>query len=125
MRDTRGIDLKRLSFYGIGTIVMSILLILRYRLPWWPIHPIGFTIPLTYATRNSVFAILIAWIFKSVVLRFGGVSLYDRTRPICLGMVVGYALGVGLSFLGDYLWFFGDGHGGHSWEKAGEGRREM
>ena len=115
MRDTRGIDLKRLSFYGIGTLVMSILLILRYRLPWWPIHPIGFTIPLTYATRNSVFAILIAWIFKSVVLRFGGVSLYDRTRPICLGMVVGYALGVMLSFLGDYLWFFGDGHGVHSW----------
>ena len=115
MRDTRGMDLKRLSFFGIGALVMSALLFLRYRFPWWPVHPIGFTIPLTYPTRNSVFAILIAWILKSVVLRFGGVSLYDRTRPICLGVVVGYALGVGLSFLGDCIWFFGDGHGVHSW----------
>ena len=115
IRDTRGMDFKRLGFFGAGTIVMSVLLFLRYRLPWWPLHPIGFTIPLTYPTRNSVFAILIAWICKSVVLRFGGVSLYDRTRPICLGIVVGYALGVGLSFLGDYIWFFGDGHGVHSW----------
>jgi len=115
MRDTRGVDLKRLGFFGGGAVVMSILLFLRYRFPWWPIHPIGFTIPLTYPTRNSVFAILIAWIVKSVVLRIGGVTLYDRTRPICLGIVVGYALGVGLSFLGDFIWFHGDGHGVHSW----------
>lgn len=115
IRDTRGVDLKRLGFFGGGAIVMSLLLLLRYRLPWWPIHPIGFTIPQTYATRNSVFAILIAWVIKSVVLRIGGVSLYERTKPICLGMVVGYALGVGLSFLGDYFLFFGDGHGVHSW----------
>ena len=115
IRDTRGIDFKRLSFLGVGAVAMSILLLLRYRLPWWPLHPIGFTIPLTYPTRNSVFAIMIAWICKSVVLRFGGVTLYARTKPICLGMVVGYALGVGLSFLGDYFWFFGHGHGVHSW----------
>jgi hypothetical protein len=115
MRDTRGMDFKRLGFFCAGAVVMSVLLFMRYRFPWWPIHPIGFTIPLTYPTRNSVFAILIAWICKSAVLRFGGVSLYNRTRPICLGMVVGYALGVGLSFLGDYFLFFGAGHGVHSW----------
>jgi hypothetical protein len=115
MRDTGGVDLKRLSFFGGGAAVMGLLLFLRYRFPWWPLHPIGFTIPLTYPTRNSVFAILVAWISKSVVLRIGGVTLYDRTRPICLGIVVGYSLGVGMSFLCDYIWFFGDGHGVHSW----------
>ena len=102
-------------FFGIGAAVMGVLVFLRYRFPWWPMHPVGFTIPLTYATLNSVFAVFLAWLLKSIVMRIGGANLYNRTRPLCLGLIVGYALGVGLSFLGDYIWFFGDGHGVHSW----------
>jgi len=115
MQDTRTVDIERLLFYGIGAVVMGLLVFLRYRFPRWPLHPVGFTIPLTYATLNSVFAVFLAWMLKFIVMRIGGATLYNRTRPLCFGLIVGYALGVGLSFLGDYVWFFGDGHGVHSW----------
>jgi hypothetical protein len=108
-------DWKRIGFLAIGAGAMAAMIFLRYRFPGWPLHPIGFTVPLTYATINSVFAIFIAWGIKSVVMRVGGVALYQKSRSFFLGMVVGYALGVALSFVTDWIWFYGQGHGVHSW----------
>ena len=115
MRNPVDTDWNRLGFLGAGATAMGALIFLRYRFPGWPIHPIGFTIPQTYATINSVFAIFLAWGIKSIVMRVGGVRLYAQTRPLFLGMVVGYALGVGFSFCVDWIWFYGQGHRVHSW----------
>jgi len=108
-------DWGRIGFLGIGSMVMGGLIFLRYRFPAWPLHPIGFTIPMVYPTINSVFAIFLAWAIKSVVMRVGGVTLYANSRPLFVGLATGYALGVGLSFVVDWIWFYGQGHGVHSW----------
>ena len=107
-------DWRRLQFFGIGTVVMAILTFLRYQLPWWPLHPIGFTVGCTYFTRKTFVGVFVAWVCKSLVLRIGGIALYRRTQPFFLGLLVGYALGVGLSALVDLLWFPGQGHYIHS-----------
>ena len=48
-------------------------------------------------------------------LKIGGVELYRRSRPFFLGLLVGHALGVLLSFFVDQIWFPGQGHHTHSW----------
>ncbi|MBT4976713.1 MAG: hypothetical protein HOM86_05160, partial [Gemmatimonadetes bacterium] len=45
-----------------------------------------------------------------LILRFGGVGLYLRLKPLFLGMVVGFFFGVFFSFAVDYFWFMGAGH---------------
>ena len=45
----------------------------------------------------------------------GGVTLYTKTRPFFVGLATGYALGVAITFLVDWIWFFGQGHQVHSW----------
>ena len=40
----------------------------------------------------------------------GGVVLYRRFQPFALGLVVGWAVGVGISFAVDIIWFPGQGH---------------
>jgi hypothetical protein len=37
--------------------------------------------------------------FKSVILRYGGITLYRQTRPFFIGIIVGFFLGVALSYL--------------------------
>lgn len=107
-------DWQRLRFFGLGAILMTLLTFLRYRLPWWPLHPIGFTVSCTYFTQKTFVAVFVAWICKFLILRIGGIALYRRSQPFFLGLLVGYALSVALSAIVDYLWFPGQGHYIHS-----------
>ena len=106
------IDADRLGFLAIGSVVMGVLTFLRYRVAWWALNPIGFALPrLTW----QVFSLFLAWVCKAIILRLGGVQLYRQSQPFFVGLLVGYALGVGLSSVVDMIWFNGQGHGIHSW----------
>ncbi|MBT4140736.1 MAG: hypothetical protein HOE48_22680 [Candidatus Latescibacteria bacterium] len=107
-------DIRRLSFFGMGAVIMGLLTLLRYRIPGWPLHPIGFTVGCTYFTQKTFVSVFFAWACKYLILRFGGVMLYRRMRPLFVGLLVGYALGVALSGVIDIIWFPGQGHYIHS-----------
>ena len=62
-----------------------------------------------------VMPVFIAWAIKVVLIRVGGVSLYRRAKPIFIGLMVGYTLGVIYSFVIDAIWFSGQGHHIHAW----------
>ena len=106
---------ERWGYLGIGAGVMALLMIARTRFPWWPLSPIGMTIAATYPTTQSAFVIFLAWATKSIILRIGGVQMYDRSKPLFLGLICGYAVGLALSFAVDAIWFPGLGHRIHSW----------
>lgn len=82
--------LPRLGFTSLGGGVMALLLFLRHRFIWWPLHPIGFPIANTYTIMSyGWFAIFLAWLVKSVVLRYGGISIYRALQPFFLGLILG------------------------------------
>jgi hypothetical protein len=105
----------RWQFFGIGAVVMLLVSFLRARFYWWPLSPLGLTISTTYATLNSVLMVFTAWLVKTIVLHIGGVQLYNRTKPLFLGLAAGYAVGVVFSWLVDAIWFPGAGHYVHAW----------
>lgn len=100
----------RLAFAGVGAAIMAVLMALRTRLPWWPLHPVGFAISSSYPIRDSAMGIFTVWLIKALLLRLGGVALYRRAIPLFLGLLVGYLLGIGLGVLLDALFFPGAGH---------------
>jgi len=108
-------DWEKLGFFGLGASLMALLTFAKYRFVWWPIHPVGLTVLGTDVVWHCALAILIAWATKVIVLRIGGASLYNRSRPFFLGILVGYAAGVALSFFVDVIWFPGDGHCLHAY----------
>jgi len=105
---------ERYLFLLAGMVTFSMVSIARYRFSWWPLAPIGMVVPFTSAV-HSIFSIFCTWAIKSIILRIGGVDLYRRMRPMFLGLLVGHALGVLLSFVVDQIWFPGQGHHTHSW----------
>ncbi len=105
----------RMVVFSIGAVIMSALTLLKYRLPWWPLHPVGFAIAGISYVHFSTFSVFIAWAIKFVILRIGGAALYRRYRPFFLGILVGYTAGVAVSIFVDVVWFPGAGHGIHGY----------
>lgn len=115
MRTPKPPDLDRYLFLGIGLTEMGLLTFMTYRFRWWPLHPIGLVLSASDNHKSMVLPVFIAWAIKIVLIRVGGVTLYRRAKPIFIGLMVGYTLGVIYSFAIDAIWFSGQGHHIHAW----------
>ena len=81
----------------LGGFAFTILLAMaRARIPWWPLHPIGYAMANTWTMAQIWAPFFIAWAIKAAVLRYGGHSLYRRTVPFFVGLVVGDFINGGL-----------------------------
>ena len=105
-----GTDWWRLTLFSIGAAMYSALAFCQYRFTWWPLHPVGLTVATLWMIRYTVVSVFLAWAIKSAVMYSGGVGLYRRLRPFFLGLISGYFLGIGISFIVDWIFFFGKGH---------------
>jgi len=82
------------NVYGQVAIVAGfafsvLLMVLRIRIPWWPLHPIGFAISSSWSMNLVWMPLFFAWLIKLVILRYGGVRLYRDALPFFLGLILG------------------------------------
>lgn len=87
-------DRPPLSWYStlnffIGVILTTIIVTARASVLWFPIHPLGYALCGSWTMMVFWFACLVAWLIKVLVLRYGGMRLFSRLRPLFLGMVLG------------------------------------
>ena len=82
-------DWLELSFVGIGTTLMGLLIFMRYRFLWWRVHPLGYAMTTSWASFTMWSSFFIGWFSKIVILRIGGIKLFRRFQPFFLGMVFG------------------------------------
>lgn len=85
--------------YGVGAAVTAALGVARLAWSWWPLHPIGFLFCASYAAGMSWFSFLIGWLGKALVMRYGGMQLYKRLKPLVYGLIAGEAVLAGLFLL--------------------------
>ena len=102
-------------FLSIGGLITSGLLFMHYRFPWWPLHPIGYTVAYAEILVLEIASIFLVWLIKWLLLKIGGIELYRKTQPIVFGVLLGYAAGVAVSFAVDFVWFPNGAHGVHNW----------
>jgi hypothetical protein len=76
---------------GVG--IMCGLMACHRMFPWWPVHPLGFLLGGGWTMLGTWPGLLMGWAVKAVVSHYGGPSLYLRTRPFFLGIILGDLLG--------------------------------
>ena len=101
---------QRQTLFCVGIGVTALLTGLTYRLPWWPLHPVGFTVSWAWPVEYSFFSIFIAWLVKWIIMRVGGLHLYQRGKPFFIGLIVGWGAGVAAGLIVDVIAFSGGGH---------------
>lgn len=75
--------------FGVGAGVTALLVTLRTRVMWFPLHPLGYALSGSWTLIVFWFPCLVAWLCKVIILRYGGMTLFAWARPFFLGMVLG------------------------------------
>jgi hypothetical protein len=73
----------------IGFGIAFLLQFLRMRFPWWPLHPLAFAVTSSYEINLVWGPLFLAWIFKSLILRYGGRGGFHRSLPFFIGLMLG------------------------------------
>ena len=73
--------------FGIGmTLLLSAL---RARFAGFPLHPAGYALNMTFANDLFWCDMFVAWLVKTLVLRYAGLALYRKALPLFLGLILG------------------------------------
>jgi len=73
----------------LGGFSAYALMLARAHWLWFPLHPLGLLMGLSYPISRLWFSIFLGWALKSLIMRFGGVDSYRRLRPAFLGLILG------------------------------------
>ena len=101
-------------FMAAGAVIFLVLLKLRHWLVWWPLAPVGFAICFASNIRDSILSVFLAWLVKFILLKVG-TSAYRTGQRFFLGVLLGFTVGIVLSFFVDALFYPGQGHMLHDW----------
>jgi hypothetical protein len=82
-------DPKSLAAIVVGFVALAGGMALKTRLPWWPIHPIGFAVSGTWSMQLLWCPMAIGWVVKSCAVRYGGYQVMRRIAPIAFGLMLG------------------------------------
>jgi hypothetical protein len=83
-----------LAWFGLGAATLVFIAWMRLRFLWWPFHPVGYILGLSILVDEGCgqSPFFIAWLAKSLVLKYGGLRLYQQTLPIAIGLIIGDVL---------------------------------
>lgn len=82
-------------FLFLGAGLAALLSFANHHLAGWPLHPAGLAVALTNTVTGDWFGMFLAWLIKTVALRYGGIVLYRQIRPFFIGLILGSCLGLG------------------------------
>jgi hypothetical protein len=81
---------------GVGAVIMALLVIGQRMFFWWPLHPVGLIMCMPHLVRIAWFPIMVTWLAKVMILKFGGHKAYRKARQFAIGAVVGMFMAGGV-----------------------------
>ena len=90
INNAQPIGVWHLTFTAIGALLMSLLTYVKARYVGFPIHPIGMTLGLTHPVNHVWFSVFLAWLFKYLILKYGGRTLHTPAAAFswpCIGRI--------------------------------------
>jgi len=82
-------DLLRVGFMGVGVCAVFLLRILRMRFLFWPFHPAGYALAVSFAIDYFWFPFFLSWLLKALILKHGKIKGYRKAIPFFMGLILG------------------------------------
>jgi len=94
-------DSTGLSFTAFASLFTLALMFLRRQFIWFPFHPAGYALGLSAGMVWVWSAVCVGWIIKAVLLKFGGLRIYQKAAPFFVGVILGdFLIGTFWSLVG-------------------------
>lgn len=78
------------GFMGLGFAITTFLLVIKTCFLWWPLHPVGYVLGVSPAEIVYIWVpVLISWLIKFAILKFGGLRAYRSATPFFAGLILG------------------------------------
>ena len=103
LKDPTGPSLIGWLWTAGGGLVMALLIGARQRFIGWTLHPLGFAVAPGWTMRVLWSSIMLAWLIKRMVLKYGGAKMYERTKPFFMGLIMGQLTAGGLWLIVDSI----------------------
>jgi hypothetical protein len=87
----------------VGALSMALIMSMHRAFLWWPFHPIGYVMGASWPMINFWFPIMLGWLAKGLVLRFGGFRVYRNLLPGFLGLIFAEFFSAGLWVVVDFI----------------------
>lgn len=78
-----------ITFILVGAGLTLLMMVMRMRFLWWPFHPAGYALAISFAMDYFWFAFFVAWLIKYILLHQGGPGTYRKAAPFFLGLILG------------------------------------
>jgi hypothetical protein len=76
-------------FVFVGMGVVFLLDFVRFRVPWFPLHPAGYALAMNFGVDYYWFGLLVAFIVKGAVQHYSGLRGYRKLHNAALGVILG------------------------------------
>jgi len=83
------VNSTQLLYVCIGFLMVVFLRVMRGSFLWWPFHPAGYALSVSFAMDYFWFCFFIAWGAKLIIVRFGGMKSHNAAVPFFLGLILG------------------------------------
>lgn len=88
LKAPQGPQLAALPAIGVGLGFALFLQVMRMRHVNWPFHPLGYAISGNLQMGHAWMPLLVAWIAKATITKYGGYRLAQRSQPFFLGLIL-------------------------------------
>jgi hypothetical protein len=82
-----------------GVAITAFLEFASLRWAAWPFLPVGYVASHGAFVENAWFSIFIGWLAQLLIVRFGGANLFQKLKPLFIGIIFGEALAAGVWLL--------------------------
>lgn len=90
-----------LGAMGVGFAITLLLAAARTTFVGFPLHPVAYALSASWSIHLVWVPMIIAWLTKLLILRYGGLRLYRQALPLFYGLILGETLvGCGWTFVG-------------------------
>ncbi len=79
----------KLMYMVVGALMVAGLTTMRGAFVGWPFHPAGYALAVSFAIDYFWFAMLVSWLVKFIIIRYGGMKLHHKLVPFFLGLILG------------------------------------
>lgn len=89
LNNPSGTDVPAVGFTVAGLLFTFLLMLMRMRFLWWPLHPAGYALSMNFGIDYIWSCLVISSLIKWLVLKYGGMRLHRKTTAFFFGVILG------------------------------------